>query len=92
MEKKLPYTVKSLDGTNLSREGFVKPLLEELEYLQGPFDTEEEWMDAEWREKHILDLFTAYHIQVLDQDGAPMNMEDEKRNEIDLSGLMPSIV
>lgn len=89
MGNKLSYTVKPFDGTRPEEKGtFVKPLMEELEYLwECPCDSEEEWMDVEWRRKHILDLFAAYHIQVFDEEGDPMNMTEYEEDEIDLSNL-----
>ena len=93
MGNKLSYTVKPFDGTSPEGKGkFVKPLMEELEFLYGDIcDSEEELADNHWRMRRILDLFAAYHIQVADEEGDPLNMEYAK-DEIDLSGLMPRIV
>ena len=93
MGNKLSYTVKPFDGTSPEEKGpFIKPLMEELEFLYGDIcDSEEEMMDNYQRVDCILDLFAAYHIQVVDKEGYPLNMEHAK-DEIDLSGLMPRIV
>lgn len=90
MGNKLSYTVKPFDGTRPEEKGpFIRPLMDELEFLYGCFcESEEEWIDHQWKMKHILDLLAAYNIQVVDEEGDPLDMEyDEDEDKIDLSNL-----
>ena len=100
MGNKLPYTVKSLDGTSQVSEGFCKALLEEYEDLFMTIaDTEEEDMDNSYKMQLIEQLLSSYGVKIeyadIDiEEDADVNVninlpECTLSSDIDLSELYP---
>ena len=86
MGNKLPYTVKSLDGTNQVSEGVVAALLEEYEdlFLTVP-DTEEEDLYNGYKMQLIEQLLAEYGVKIEYSDPAIFFNEEDVEDGADIN-------
>ena len=87
MEKKLPYTVKSLDGTNQVSEGFCVALLEEYKELYlTEADTEEESLYNGSKMRLLERLLSEYGVEIkYPEDNFDSEEDVEEGSDINLS-------